>query len=295
MAKEHTSSRPHTEPAGGWGSTRAVGSILVKEHRLLHGSRVLMHQNKPDGYMCVSCSWAKPAKPHPFEFCENGAKATAWDITAKQVPASFFGEYTCTELEAWSDHELEAIGRLTVPMRWDADTDKYVEIGWQQAFDEIGALLRGRDPDSVVFYTSGRASLETSYMYALFARMYGTNNLPDSSNMCHESTSVGLPKTIGVPVGTVTLEDFEHTDCMFFFGHNTGTNAPRMLHPLQEARKRGVPIVTFNPLREPGLVSFTNPQSPAEMLTGKETRISTQYLQLKLGGDTAALGACANG
>jgi molybdopterin-dependent oxidoreductase alpha subunit len=178
-------------------------------------------------------------------------------------------------------------------MRWDAATDKYVEIGWQQAFDEIGALLKGRDPDSVVFYTSGRASLETSYMFALFARMYGTNNLPDSSNMCHESTSVGLPKTIGVPVGTITLEDFEHTDCMFFFGHNTGTNAPRMLHPLQDARKRGVPIVTFNPLREPGLISFTNPQSPVEMLTGKETRISTQYLQLRLGGDTAALaGLC---
>ncbi|OZI23169.1 formate dehydrogenase [Bordetella genomosp. 9] len=290
MAKEHASTGPHTEPAGGWGSARAVGSILVREHRLLHGTRVLMQQNKPDGFMCVSCSWAKPAHPHPFEFCENGAKATAWDITSKHVSASFFAEHTCTELESWSDHELEAVGRVTVPLRWDAATDKYVEIGWQQAFDEIGALLRAREPDATVFYTSGRASLETSYMYALFARMYGTNNLPDSSNMCHESTSVGLPKTIGVPVGTVTLEDFEHTDCMFFFGHNTGTNAPRMLHQLQEARQRGVPIVTFNPLREPGLVSFTNPQSPVEMLTGKETTISTQYLQLKLGGDTAALG-----
>ncbi|ARP90783.1 formate dehydrogenase [Bordetella genomosp. 9] len=293
MAKEHTGKGPHTNPAGGWGSARAVGSILVKEHRLLHGSRVLTHQNKPDGYMCVSCSWAKPANPHPFEFCENGAKATAWDITTKRAPPGFFAEHTCTELESWSDHELEAVGRLTAPMRWDPQTDKYVEIPWQQAFDEIGALLRGRDPDAAVFYTSGRASLETSYMFALLARMYGTNNLPDSSNMCHESTSVGLPKAIGVPVGTVTLEDFEHTDCMLFFGHNTGTNAPRMLHQLQEARKRGVPIITFNPLREPGLVSFTNPQSPVEMLTGKETRISTQYLQLRLGGDTAALaGLC---
>jgi len=131
-------------------------------------------------------------------------------------------------------------------------------------------------------------------MYALFARLYGTNNLPDSSNMCHESTSVGLPKTIGVPVGTVTLDDFEHTDCMFFFGHNTGTNAPRMLHQLQDAREqRDVPLVTFNPLREPDLIAFRNPQAPTEMITGNKTQISTQYHQVKVGGDTAALvGLC---
>jgi molybdopterin-dependent oxidoreductase alpha subunit len=292
MAKDkHTG--PHEESAGGWGSARAVGAILVKEHTLIHGTQVLMQQNKPEGFMCVSCSWAKPAHPHPFEFCENGAKATAWDITSKRVTPAFFADHTCTELETWSDYELESIGRLTAPMRWDAASDKYVEIPWQQAFDEIGAQLKPLQPDSVVFYASGRASLETSYMYALMARLYGTNNLPDSSNMCHESTSVGLPKTIGVPVGTVTLEDFDHTDCMFFFGHNTGTNAPRMLHQLQEARQRGVPIITFNPLREAGLLAFTNPQSPTEMLTGKETQISTQYHQVKLGGDTAALaGLC---
>ncbi len=286
-------STAYGHPAGGWGSAKAVASILLKEHTLAHGTRVLMHQNKPDGYMCVSCSWAKPATPHALEFCENGAKATAWDLTSKRAAAEFFAEHTCAELETWSDHELEQIGRLTVPMRWDQATDKYVEIAWDQAFAEIGAQLKRLAPNSVVFYTSGRASLETSYMFGLLARMYGTNNLPDSSNMCHESTSVGLPKTIGAPVGTVTLEDFEKTDCMFFFGHNTGTNAPRMLHPLQDARRRGVPVVTFNPLREPGLVSFKNPQSPKEMLTGEETQISTQYHQLKLGGDTAALsGLC---
>src|SRR5206468_11117325 len=136
---------------------------------------------------------------------------------------------------------------------------------------------------------SGRASLETSYMYQLMARMYGTNNLPDSSNMCHESTSVALPKSIGVGVGTVVLEDFDNADCIFFFGQNVGTNSPRMLHPLQDARKRGVEIVTFNPLRERGLVSFVNPQSPAEMLTNDETQVSTQYHQVRPGGDTAAL------
>jgi molybdopterin-dependent oxidoreductase alpha subunit len=178
-------------------------------------------------------------------------------------------------------------------MRWDATTDRYVPTSWHDAFAEIAKELHALDPNQAVFYASGRASLETSYMYALLARLYGTNNLPDSSNMCHESTSVGLPKTIGAPVGTVQLEDFEHTDCMLFFGHNTGTNAPRMLHQLQDARKRGVEIITFNPIKERGLVSFANPQSPVEMLTPKETGISTQYHQVKIGGDAAAIaGLC---
>jgi molybdopterin-dependent oxidoreductase alpha subunit len=205
----------------------------------------------------------------------------------------FFELHTVKQLLNWHDHDLEEAGRLTAPMRYDAATDKYVEVTWQQAFDEIGKELNALDPETVVFYASGRASLETAYMYQLFARMYGNNNLPDSSNMCHESSSVGLKEAIGVGVGTITLEDFEKTDLMFFFGQNVGTNSPRMLHQLQDARKRGVPIITFNPLREPGLVSFANPQSPVEMLTPKETQISTQYHQLKTGGDTAAiLGIC---
>ena len=162
--------------------------------------------------------------------------------------ADFFAEHTVTELESWSDYALEEVGRLTEPMRWDAASDKYVPIPWAEAFAAIGAELKSLTPKSVVFYTSGRASLEASYMYQLLARMYGNNNLPDSSNMCHESTSVALPQTIGVPVGTVKLEDFAHTDCMMFFGQNVGVNSPRMLHQLQEVRKRGVPIITFNPL-----------------------------------------------
>ena len=282
-----------TMPAGGWGSVQEVSTILLHQRVPLKDSRLLLKQNKPDGYACVSCAWAKPANPHPFEFCESGAKATAWETTSKTIGADFFERHTVTELEAWDDHSLEDQGRLTVPLRYDPQTDKYCEIAWDSAFAEIGALLRGMDRKGVVFYSSGRASLETSYMYGLLARMYGNNNLPDSSNMCHESTSVGLQKTIGVPVGTVALEDFEQTDCIFFFGQNVGVNSPRMLHQLQEARRRGVPIITFNPLRERGLVSFTNPQSPAEMLTGAETAISTQYHQVKPGGDTAAImGLC---
>jgi molybdopterin-dependent oxidoreductase alpha subunit len=288
---------PYEHPSGGWGSMKAVATYLLREEVPLIGTRALLKQNKPDGFQCVSCAWAKPAKPHAAEFCENGAKATAWELTGKRMPAEFFTKHTLTELRTWSDHDLEAGGRLTVPMRYDAATDLYTECSWEEAYAAIGRelkALREVDPKSVVFYASGRASLESSYMYQLLARMYGNNNLPDSSNMCHESTSVGLPKTIGVPVGTVILEDFEHTDAIFFFGQNVGVNSPRMLHQLQDAREqRDIPIVTFNPLREAGLVSFANPQSPLDMLTPKKTIISTQYLQLKIGGDIAAItGMC---
>ena len=259
---------------------------------MFFGCEILLKQNKPNGFMCVSCSWAKPAKPHPFEFCENGAKATAWEITGKTVTPEFFGAHTLTELRTWSDHQLEEQGRLTTPMRYDATSDRYVAVTWERAFEEIGAELKKLDPRNVIFYTSGRASLEASYMYQLFGRMYGSNNFPDSSNMCHETTSVALPEVIGVPVGTVLLEDFDHTDCIFFFGHNSTTNAPRMLHPLQEAAQRGVPIITFNPLRERGLERFTNPQNPLQMIAGG-TRISTHYYQVRPGGDAATIaGIC---
>ena len=283
----------YNAPAGGWGSVHAVASILTQEEVTLLGSEILLKQNKPDGFMCVSCSWAKPAKPHPFEFCENGAKATAWEITRKTVDPAFFSQHTLKELRTWSDHQLEEQGRLTHPMRYDAATGRYVAVAWDEAFRDIAAELNKLNPRSVVMYTSGRASLEASYMYQLFGRMYGTNNFPDSSNMCHESTSVALPEVIGVPVGTVLLEDFDHTDCILFFGQNTTTNSPRMLHPLQRAAQRGVPIITFNPLRERGLERFTNPQNPVQMVLTGGTRISTQYHQLRVGGDGAALlGLC---
>jgi molybdopterin-dependent oxidoreductase alpha subunit len=260
---------------------------------LLKGGRVILHQNKPEGHACVSCSWAKPAHPHTIEACENGIKATAWEITEKRTPPEFFARHTVSELLSWSDRDLEGEGRLTEPLKWDAATDKYVRVAWEEAFRDIAEQLKRLEPKSVVFYASGGASLETAYMYQLIARLYGNNNLPDSSNMCHKSTSVGLPETIGVPVGTVILDDFEQTDCIFFFGQNVGTNSPRMLHQLQDARERGVPIVTFNPLRERGLVSFVNPLSPTQMLTGQETTISTQYHQVKVGGDIAAItGIC---
>lgn len=205
----------------------------------------------------------------------------------------FFAAHSVTELRGWSDHDLEHEGRLTHPMRYDPTTDHYVPCSWDDAFSGIAGELKAIDPESAVFYASGRASLETSYLYALFARLYGHNNLPDSSNMCHETTSVTLNALIGSSVGTCVLDDFEHCDAIFFFGQNTGTNSPRFLHPLQKAVERGCRVVTFNPIREKGLIEFTNPQRPTQMLTGRNTSISCQYLQVRAGGDIAAImGLC---
>ena len=275
--------------AGGWGSVRGMTETAAKERPRPAVLDTLRRQNKAGGFMCVSCAWTKPAHPHTFEFCENGAKATLWENTTRRCEPNFFAQHSVSELKGWKDHDLEQQGRLTHPMRYDPETDHYVPCGWNEAFTAIGAELKQLDPGSTVFYASGRASLETSYLYALFARMYGHNNLPDSSNMCHETTSVGLKELIGSPVGTCVLNDFNLCDAIFFFGQNTGSNSPRLLHPLQEAVRRGVKIVTFNPVREKGLEKFKNPQSPTEMLTGKETQISTLYLQVKAGGDIAAI------
>jgi len=276
-------------PAGGFGSLKGIAKIYGTEWNRPDVAITLMRQNKPDGFACVSCAWGKPAKSHPFEFCENGAKATLWELTPKRCTPDFFARHTLTELRTWKDYDLEMQGRLTHPMRYDPATDHYVPCEWEEAYAAIGAELKGIDPKSAVFYASGRASLETSYLYALFARLHGHNNLPDSSNMCHETTSVALKKLIGSPVGTCTFEDFEHCDAMFFFGQNTGSNSPRFLHDLQKAVRRGCKIVTFNPVKEPGLVKFVNPQDPVQMVTQKATPISCQYHQVKAGGDIAAL------
>jgi len=281
--------KPYDQPTGGWGSVKSLVKHSTRQGAVTSAAGLMRDHNKPGGYMCTSCAWAKPAKPHTAEFCENGAKATFWDLTSKRTTPEFFARHTVTELLTWSDYDLENEGRLTHPMRYDPATDKYVTVTWEDAFADIGAKLQFYEPKSVVFYTSGRASLEASYMYQLMARLYGNNNLPDSSNMCHETTSVALPESIGTPVGTVLLDDFDDTDCILSFGQNVGTNAPRLLHPLQQARKRNVPIIVFNPLRERGWEEFVNPQDPVQMLSNSPTRIATQYHQVRAGGDIAAM------
>jgi anaerobic selenocysteine-containing dehydrogenase len=175
--------------SGGWGSVRGIVQTMARTMASPGALETLRTQNKPGGFMCTSCAWGKPKHPHAFEFCENGAKATLWELTTHRCTPDFFAKHSVSELRSWTDHDLENEGRLTAPMRYDAASDHYVPCSWDEAFCAIGAELQAINPKSAVFYASGRASLETSYLYALFARLYGHNNLPDSSNMCHETTS----------------------------------------------------------------------------------------------------------
>ncbi|MGK9232125.1 FdhF/YdeP family oxidoreductase [Inquilinus limosus] len=282
--------KPYDGPAGGWGALGAVTRAIKDQMAIAEDTRALMRMNQPSGFDCPGCAWPDPKHTSSFEFCENGAKAVSWETTSKRTTPEFFAEHPVAELWSWTDHALEDQGRLTHPMAYDRATDRYLPVSWDEAFRRIGERLRSYpDPNMVEFYTSGRASNEAAFLYQLFVREYGTNNFPDCSNMCHEATSVGLPESIGVGKGTVTLEDFDLCDAIFCIGHNPGTNHPRMLTTLREASKRGVPIVVFNPLRERGLERFAAPQNPMEMLTLGSTPIASAYHQVKVGGDVAVL------
>jgi molybdopterin-dependent oxidoreductase alpha subunit len=276
--------------AAGWGALKAVADAVRGQMAVVKETRGLLSMNQPHGFDCPGCAWPDPKHTSSFEFCENGVKAVTWEATAKRTTPAFFAAHTVSELWNWSDFDLENEGRLTHPMVYDHATDRYVPISWDDALTRIGAALRRLpQPDMAEFYTSGRASNEAAFLYQLFAREYGTNNFPDCSNMCHEATSVGLPKSIGVGKGTVTLEDFDHCDALFCIGHNPGTNHPRMLTTLREVSRRGVPIIVLNPLRERGLERFTSPQHAAEMLMLSSTPIASNYYQVKVGGDIAVL------
>ncbi|HEX7916068.1 FdhF/YdeP family oxidoreductase, partial [Rudaea sp.] len=252
-------------------------------------TRALLQMNQPDGFDCPGCAWPDPKHTSSFEFCENGAKAVTWEATKKRVPPEFFAANTVSSLLAWSDYQLEDQGRLTQPMVYNAEKDIYEAIEWDEAFAQIGVILRKTSPGAVEFYTSGRASNEAAFLYQIFARELGSNNFPDCSNMCHEATSVGLPMAIGIGKGTVSLDDFEHCELLLSMGHNPGTNHPRMMGTLHEMSRRGCPIIVFNPLRERALERFADPQDPLEMATFGATEIASTYLQPKVGGDAAAL------
>src|SRR3981189_477970 len=276
--------------AAGWGALKAVADAVRGQMALVKETRGLLSMNQPPGFDCPGCAWPDPKHTSSFEFCENGVKAVTWEATAKRTTPEFLAGRTSGGLWKWSDFDLENEGRLTHPMAYDRTTDRYLPVRWDDALAKIGASLRALPhPHLAQFYTSGRASNDAAFLYQLFAREYGTNNFPDCSNMCHEATSVGLPESIGVGKGTVTLEDFDHCDAVFCIGHNPGTNHPRMLTTLREVAKRGAPIIVLNPLRERGLERFTSPQHPAEMLTLSSTPIASTYYLVKVGGDIAVL------
>lgn len=281
---------PYDGPAGGWGALKAVAQAVRDQMGASTQARALLKMNQPTGFDCPGCAWPDPQKTSSFEFCENGAKAVTWEATAKRVDLDFFARYTATELFSWSDHALEDAGRLTHPLRYDPATDHFLPIAWDEAFARIGDGLSSlQDPNQAEFYCSGRASNEAAFLYQLLARAFGTNNFPDCSNMCHEATSVGLPESIGIGKGTVTLDDFDLADAIFCVGHNPSTNHPRMLSTLSTAARRGVPIVVANPLKERGLERFKSPQHPSEMLTPASTQLASAYHQVKVGGDGAML------
>ncbi|HAN32303.1 MAG TPA: hypothetical protein DCQ06_11960, partial [Myxococcales bacterium] len=244
---------------------------------------------------CPGCAWPEPAHRSAFEFCENGAKAVAEEATRKRVGPAFFAKHSVAELSKWSDFELGRSGRLTEPMVLRKGATHYEPIGWSEAIEMVASSLRSlQSPDEACFYTSGRASNEAAFLYQLMVRKFGTNNLPDCSNMCHESSGKGLGPVIGIGKGTVTLEDFSRAQAIFVFGQNPGTNHPRMLSALREAKRKGATIVSINPLKEPGLVRFKHPQKITDML-GLGVPLTDLYLQVRINGDLAVLKALIKG
>ena len=281
--------KPYQAAAGGWGSLEATTRFVFDSKQVLKNMRNLMRMNKAKGFDCPGCAWGDDNKS-TFSFCENGAKAVTWEATRRFVDAEFFAAHSVSALYQQSDYFLEYQGRLTQPLRYNRATDHYEPIGWDDAFTLIARHLQALDnPNQLELYTSGRASNEASWLYQLFGRMFGTNNFPDCSNMCHEASGTGLKRSIGVGKGTIRLDDFDHADAIFVFGQNPGTNHPRMLHSLRHAADHGAKIVTFNTLRERGLERFADPQKPLEVVTSKAGTISSTYYQPNLGGDMAAV------
>jgi molybdopterin-dependent oxidoreductase alpha subunit len=264
------------------------------------GTRTLLKLNQKNGIDCQSCAWSDPEEHRTIaEFCESGAKALADEGMTARITAEFFRRHSVAELAARTDHWLNAQGRLTHPMVLREGATHYEEISWEDAFAVIAEELNALDsPDEAVFYTSGRTSNEAAFLYQLFVRQFGTNNLPDCSNMCHESSSVGLTESIGLGKATIGLEDFEKTDLVIVIGQNPGTNAPRMMSSLQQAKRAGAKMIAINPLPEAGLMSFVNPNPqhyknplafPVDMLGNIPTKFADLHLALRIGGDMAVI------
>jgi molybdopterin-dependent oxidoreductase alpha subunit len=283
----HLNKKP--KKAGGFSSLTSTLKHIVQSQQPQTNIKNLLKANKDKGFDCPGCAWGDH-KEGLLQFCENGAKAIAWESTSKKVDAEFFSQYSVSQLQKQSDYWLEYQGRLTEPMVYDPESDHYQAISWKDAYQLIANTLNSlNSADQAEFYTSGRASNEASFLYQLFGRMFGTNNFPDCSNMCHEASGVALNETIGIGKGTVVLDDFNHADAIFVFGQNPGTNHPRMMNALRKAARGSCKIVSFNNLKEVALQRFASPQDPIELLTSKATTISHAYFTPKLGGDFAAI------
>jgi molybdopterin-dependent oxidoreductase alpha subunit len=273
---------------------KAITSALThikNEVGILKGIRLLKNINQKDGFDCPGCAWPDPDAKRAFlaEYCENGAKAVAEEATKSKVSPLFFATHSVAALSKLSDYEIGKSGRITQPMYLPEGKDHYEEISWEAAFSIIGEELNSLDsPDEALFYTSGRTSNEAAFLYQLFVRQFGTNNLPDCSNMCHESSGAALVETLGIGKGSVTLDDFNHADLVIVMGQNPGTNHPRMLTALSETKKNGGKIITVNPLPEVGLMNYKDPQNPLKWI-GSGQDLTDLFLQVKINGDVALL------
>lgn len=254
-------------------------------------TKTLLELNQKDGFDCPGCAWPDPEdRSEIAEYCENGAKAVAEEATTRRATPEFFKKYSVKELAELSDFEIGKSGRLTNPMILREGATHYEAITWEEAFATMGEQLNKLDPDEAIFYTSGRTSNEAAFLYQLFIRKYGTNNMPDCSNMCHEATGVALSETVGIGKGTTTLEDFYVADLILSIGQNPGTNHPRMLTALQKAKRNGAKIITINPLPEVGLMRFKNPQEVSGWLSGG-TKLTDLFVPVTINGDIAFLKA----
>jgi molybdopterin-dependent oxidoreductase alpha subunit len=281
--------KPYAPAAAGPGAVFSSFKYALSTSGLARGAHVFLKVNQKDGFDCPGCAWPDPSHRSIVEFCENGARAVAHEADNRVVDAAFFARHSVEDLKKQSDHWLEHQGRLVEPVVLKPGATHYEPISWDDAIALAARELKAlKSADEAAFYTSGRASNEAAFLYQLFARTFGTNNLPDCSNMCHESSGKALSSTIGIGKGSVQLEDFEKADLILVIGQNPGTNHPRMLSTLAAAAERGCKIVSINPLKERALEEFAHPQKLLGIL-GQGTSISSQYIQVKINGDLALL------
>ena len=276
--------------AGGVPAILATIRTLSEEMGLVRGARTMLKVNQVGGVDCPGCAWPEPDRERShFEFCENGAKHVADEATSKRITPEFFQKWSVAELADQSDQWLNAQGRLTHPMLLNRDASHYEPVSWDDALELVAGELNSLNyPDQAIFYTSGRTSNEAAFLYQLFVRQFGTNNLPDCSNMCHESSGTALSETIGIGKGTVTLEDFDKAEAIFVIGQNPGTNHPRMLTSLERAKQNGCKLVHINPLPEVGMTRFKHPQHVLGLL-GSGTELADLFLQVRINGDVPLL------
>jgi molybdopterin-dependent oxidoreductase alpha subunit len=297
VTDEDFTSHEYEHPAAGWGAARSVAKVLERAGEPVGGIRALLTMNQEDGgFDCPGCAWPDDPSGLRLDICENGAKHLTWELAPERVDGEFFAAHTVAELSGWTDYDLEAAGRLAEPLSYDETSDTYRPIPWADAFALVGDTLRGLDsPDEACFYTSGRLSNEATFLYQLWVREFGTNNLPDCSNMCHEASGRALTAAIGSGKGTVDLEDWEVADAIMLLGDNAATNAPRMLTWLAEADRRGAALIHVNPLIEAASRRTIVPHEFVDMATFHTTSTGTLNAQVRIGGDLALLRGVAKG